>query len=269
MTSGAHASDFTSVGALPLVIVSGDQAAVTLAFTPAATGARSGRLSIVSNDPTLGVHAPDMQRHIMGEDLKIGANLTWGPCFDYQKQFFTGAVSDVSKYPYLLRYDVEVSGFGSHQSGHLCLLRLKDQMYPGGESKHHWPTLGLNTLKWAKKQGAVVGPAHSGWGLEVGSAELPNYTVPPFKGIGANEYIVDVTHKVPGPDGELVPAVDNAIANLLQWFCDGRPLDVRQNNHAWFRHGRIVWRKQKAESRKQEAAITFHLSGFCFLISAF
>jgi hypothetical protein len=49
----------------------------------------------------------------------------------------------------LLRYDIEVSGFGSHQSGHLCLLRLKDQMYPGGDSKDHWPTLGLNTLRWA------------------------------------------------------------------------------------------------------------------------
>lgn len=158
--------------------------------------------------PTEGVHAPDMMRHCLGEDLKIGANLTWGPCFDYQKQFFTGLNDKVSQYPYLLRYDIEVSGFGSHQSGHLCLLRLKEQMYPGGDSMAHWPTLGLNTLRWAKKQGAVVGPAHSGWGLEVESAELPNYTVPPFKGIGANEYIVDVTHEVPGPDGKLVRAVD-------------------------------------------------------------
>lgn len=158
--------------------------------------------------PTEGVHAPDMMRHCLGEDLKIGANLTWGPCFDYQKQFFTGKVDDVSQYPYLLRYDIEVSGFGSHESGHLCLLRLKNQMYPGGDSKHHWPTLGLNTLKWAKKQGAVTGPAHSGWGLEVQSPELPNYTIPPFSGIGANEYIVDVTHEVPGPDGKLLRAVD-------------------------------------------------------------
>jgi hypothetical protein len=158
--------------------------------------------------PTEGVHAPDMQRHIMGEDLKVGANLTWGPCFDYQKQFFTGKDDVVSQYPYLLRYDIEVSGFGSHESGHLCLLQLKDQMYPGGDSKHHWPKLGLNTLKWAKAQGALVGPAHSGWGLAVKSTELPNYEVPPFDGIGANEYIVDVTHQVPGPDGELVPAVD-------------------------------------------------------------
>lgn len=158
--------------------------------------------------PTEGVHAPDMQRHITGEDVKVGANLTWGPCFDYQKQFFTGVDDKVSRYPYLLRYDVEVSGFGSHESGHLCLLRLRDQMYPGGTSKNHWPKLGLNTLKWAKAQGALVGPAHSGWGLATKSEQLPNYEVPPFDGIGANEYIVDVTHKVPGPTGALVPAVD-------------------------------------------------------------
>ncbi len=159
-------------------------------------------------NPSQGVHAQDMMRHILGEDLKIGANLTWGPCFDYQKQFFSGGVDDVSTYPYLLRYDVEVSGFGSHNSGHLCLLRLKDQIYPGGDSKHHWPTLGLNTLRWAKKQGAVCGPAHSGFGLAISDETIPSYEVPAFDGIGANEYIVDVTHLVPGPDGSLVPAVD-------------------------------------------------------------
>lgn len=158
--------------------------------------------------PTEGVHAPDMMRHILGEDLKIGCNLTWGPCFDYQKQFFTGKDDKVSKFPYLLHYDVEVSGFGSHQSGHLCLLRLRDQIYPGGDSDRHWPALGLSTLTWAKRQGAVTGPAHSGWGLQVDTAELPNLVIPPFDGIGANEYIVDVTHEVPGPDGALVPAVD-------------------------------------------------------------
>lgn len=159
-------------------------------------------------NPTEGVHPPDMLRHCQGEDLKVGCALTWGPCFDYQKQFFTGAVDRVSQPPYLLRYDIEVSGFGSHQSGHLCLLRLKEQIYPGGDSMHHWPTLGLNTLRWAKKQGAVCGPAHSGWGLEVATAELPNYVVPLFNGIGANAYIVDVTHEVPDPDGKPVPAVD-------------------------------------------------------------
>ncbi len=176
-------------------------------------------------NPTEGVHAADMIRHCLGEDLKIGCNLTWGPCFDYQKQYFTGAVDKVSQYPYLLRYDIEVSGFGSHQSGHLCLLNLKDQIYPGGTSDTHWPTLCLNTLKWAKKQGAVCGPAHSGNGLSVNSTDLPNYVIPPFNGIGAMEYIVDVTHELPGPDGKLVPAVDfmstvdtSYLAELNIWY---------------------------------------------------
>ncbi len=159
-------------------------------------------------EPTQGVLAADMIRHTMGEDVKVGCNLTWGPCFDYQKNFFTGAIDKLSKYPYLLRYDIEVSGFGSHKSGHLCLLRLKDQIYPGGNSKNHWPTLGLNTLKWAKKQGAVTGCAHSGIGLKVNSKELPNYIIPGFDGIGANEYIVNVTHQVSDPDNQLVPAID-------------------------------------------------------------
>ena len=160
------------------------------------------------SNPTEGVHAVDMMRHCRGEDLKVGCNLTWGPCFDYQKQFFTGKVDPVSRYPYLLRYDVEVSGFGSHESGHLCLLRLKEEIYPGGASKDHWPTLCLNTLRWAKAQGSVCGPAHSGWGLAIPTTDLPSYIVPPYDGIGANEYIVDVTHELPGPDGKLLPAVD-------------------------------------------------------------
>lgn len=168
--------------------------------------------------PTEGVHAPDMARHCQGEDLKVGANLTWGPCFDYQKQFFTGAEDKASRYPFLLRYDIEVSGFGSHRSGHLCLLRLREQMYPGGDSMDHWPTLGLNTLRWAQKQGAVCGPAHSATGLATPSNDLPNYLIPPFDGIGANEYIMAVTHEVEGPDGKPVPAVD------FMSTCDTAPL---------------------------------------------
>jgi hypothetical protein len=185
-------------------------------------------------NPTEGVLPKDMQRHIEGEDLKVGCNLTWGPCFDYQKQFFTGALEKVSRYPYLLRYDIEVSGFGSHQSGHVCLLRLKDQIPPGGTSKDHWPTLCLNTLRWAKKQGAVCGPAHSANGLAGSVARvaemdgpngLPTYAVPRFDGIGAMETIVDVTHELPGPTGSPVPAVDfistmdtDRIAELNIWY---------------------------------------------------
>jgi hypothetical protein len=159
-------------------------------------------------NPTEGVAPPDMMRQCGGEDLKVRCNLTWGPCFDYQKQFFCGQIDKVSQYPYLLRYDIEVSGFGSHQSGHLCLLRLTDENYPGGNSTGQWPTLCLNTLRWAKKQGAITGTAHSGWGLQVPGDEIPNYHLPPYDGIGADEFIVDVTHEVPGPDGKPTPAVD-------------------------------------------------------------
>jgi hypothetical protein len=169
------------------------------------------------SNPTQGVLPADMAQHIRGEDLKVGCNLTWGPCFDFQKQFFTGGTDRASSYPYLLRYDIEVSGFGSSASGHLCLLRLKEQIPPGGTGDSHWPTLGLNTLRWAKRQGAVCGPAHSALGLTQfvgklpypdGPDGLPSYALPAFDGIGANEYIMDVTHRVPGPNGTLVPAVD-------------------------------------------------------------
>jgi hypothetical protein len=175
-----------------------------------------------------------MIRHCLGEDLKVGCNLTWGPCFDYQIQFFTGKDSEVSRYPYLLRYDIEVSGFGSHRTGHLCLLRLTERNYPGGDSNSHWPTLGLNTLRWAKNQGAITGPAHSGSGLARsqervaetdGPGGLPNYAIPQYNGIGANEYIVDITHDVPGPDGKPVPAIDfistmdtNRLQELNMWY---------------------------------------------------
>lgn len=168
-------------------------------------------------NPTEGVLPKDMARHIRGEDLKVGCNLTWGPCFDFQKQFFTGKDDKASGYPYLLRYDIEVSGFGSQQSGHLCLLRLKQQTPPGTVGTKGWPTLGLNTLRWAKRQGAVCGPAHSALGLTNsvgrlpypdGPKGLPSYALPAFDGIGANEYIMNVTHSVPGPNGKPTPAVD-------------------------------------------------------------
>jgi hypothetical protein len=160
------------------------------------------------DNPTQGVYPEDMWRHILGEDLKVGCTLTWGPCYYYQKQFFTGKVDKVSTNRNLLRYDVEVSGWSSHRSGHLVLLRLRDQDYPGAKVQEEWPNLGLLVLKWAKSQGAITGPAHSGWGLAVPGTDLPNYNVPPFDGIGANEYIMQVTHEVPGPVGKMVPAVD-------------------------------------------------------------
>jgi hypothetical protein len=144
--------------------------------------------------PTQGVLPQDMMRHILGEALNVGAVLTWGPCYYYQKQFFEAKVNQLSTADNLMRYDLEVSGFPSSHCGHLVLLRLKDQNYPGTQEIEDWPTWDLPILKWAKAQGAVVGFAHSGFGLAVNTDALPNYDMPKFDQIGANEYIVDVAH---------------------------------------------------------------------------
>jgi hypothetical protein len=121
--------------------------------------------------------------------------LVWGPCFYYQTHFFRGQHDDPSSTKSsLLHYDLEVSGFPSDHSGHLVLLNLKKIIYPNTKRIEEWPTWDLPILQWAKSQGAVAGFAHSGWGLDVQTDALPNLIVPPFDSIGANEYIMDVTH---------------------------------------------------------------------------
>ena len=52
------------------------------------------------------------------------------------------------------------------------------------------------------------GGSKTSFDLRLATEDLPNYIIPPYNGIGANEYIVDVTHELPGPDGRLGPAVD-------------------------------------------------------------
>jgi hypothetical protein len=145
-------------------------------------------------NPTEGVRPDDMARQIQGEKLNVGAVLTWGPCYYYQKQFFSGKDHPLSKPNGLMHYDLEVSGFPSSHAGHLVLLGLTDQDYPHCLRIEQWPTWDLPILHWAKSQGAITGFAHSGWGLAVKSSEIPNYEIPGFDFIGANEYIVDVTH---------------------------------------------------------------------------
>jgi hypothetical protein len=210
--------------------------------------------------PTEGVTPADMMRHILGEDLNIGCVLSWGPCWYYQKQFFEGAVHKLSTKDYIMRYDIEVSGFPSQHAGHLCLLRLKedDYEYPqpvefdwrfSGKEGHfkgtkteqigEWPTWDLPILKWGKEQGGVVGFSHSGWGLQLpdygpdgqriplagrqpapgmrgrAADKLPDYAMPPFDGIGANEFVVDTVHGV----CDFISSVDTpAVWELNTWY---------------------------------------------------
>ncbi len=188
--------------------------------------------------PTEGVTPADMMRHILGEDLNVGCVLTWGPCWYSQKQYFEGRVSALSTPDYLMRYDIEVSGFPSSHAGHLCLLRLKEDDYPGTTVLEDWPSWTLPVLKWGAEQGGVVGYSHSGWGLELpdyadngqrieinrrqpgglrgrAADTLPDYAMPRFDGIGANEYIVTVVHDV----CHFISAVDTpAIWELNIWY---------------------------------------------------
>lgn len=145
--------------------------------------------------PEEGVKPPDMWRQILGEDLHIGAVLAWGPGWYHQKGYFTGYADTLSTPNNIMRYDVEVSGFPSSHAGHLVLLRLKEDDYPGTSSIEDWPSWTQPVLQWARSQGAATGYAHSGWGLEPEQAtkDLPNYVLPKMDGIGANEYVVTVT----------------------------------------------------------------------------
>jgi hypothetical protein len=192
------------------------------------------------DSPTEGVTPRDMMRHILGEDLNVGCVLSWGPCWYTQKQYFEGKVSALSTPQYLMRYDVEVSGFPSSHAGHLCLLRLTEDDYPGTQTLEDWPSWTQPVLAWGQQQGAVVGYSHSGWGLQLpdimpdGSRQftgrqgganagwtgkaadtLPDYAMPKFDGIGANEFIVTA------PNGvcDFISAVDTpAIWELNIWY---------------------------------------------------
>lgn len=159
--------------------------------------------------PWEGVRPEHLFRQIRGEDLNVGFVLNWGPGWDYQKQFFAGKeVHPLSDQDNILRYDVEVSRFPSSHAGHLGLLNLREDHYPNTTKIEEWPSWTLPVLQWAKDQGGITGYVHTGWGLaplgrehtrylqEAYSPKLPNYETPRMDGIGANEYVVTVTHGV-------------------------------------------------------------------------
>lgn len=167
-------------------------------------------------NPAEGVMPSDMMRQIAGEKLNIGSVLTWGPDYYYQKQFFSGTDDPLSTTCSRMHYDLEVSGFPSSHAGHLVLLGLKNQDYPNTHKIEDWPTWDLPILKWAAAQGAVVGFAHSGWGLQVAGDQIPSFEMPGFDGIGANEYIVDVTQ--PGAVDFLSIGDTPVVWELSSWY---------------------------------------------------
>src|SRR5207244_6600565 len=64
-------------------------------------------------------------------------------------------------------YDIEVSGFGAQNMGHVCLLNLKNDNYPGsdGTKEKGWPKWTTPVMRWTKEQGGFAGYAHSANGL--------------------------------------------------------------------------------------------------------
>ncbi len=166
--------------------------------------------------PTEGVSPADMMRQILGEDLKVGCVLSWGPCWYAQKQYFEGKIHPLSTPDYLMRYDVEVSGFPSSHCGHLCLLRLKEDDYPGTT-----PDRGVAELGPAgPEMGQVARGGRGLLALRLGPdrrrrTRSPRYEIPPFDGIGANEYIVDVVHDAV----DFISTVDTpALWELNIWY---------------------------------------------------
>lgn len=149
-------------------------------------------------NPEEGVSPEEIWRLQLGEDLRVSNVLNWGPNWYVQKDHFTGHDHPVTDPDHIMRYNVEISGFPSSHAGHIVLLGLNEDDYPGTTLIDDWPTWNLPILTWAKNQGGITGYAHSGWGLDPIKATelLPNYVLPRMDDIGANEYIVTVTEGV-------------------------------------------------------------------------
>jgi hypothetical protein len=153
--------------------------------------------------PTEGVTPADMFLQVKGEGLNVGCVLTWGPCFDHQRQFFAPAAHDISEPRTILKYDLEISGFGSQALGHACLLNLKDQTYPGSEgtATKGWPTWTTPVMRWAKDQGGTTGYAHSASGLQIDPPAAAKRLIAQSDGDGDGQLTAAETASALLPDG--------------------------------------------------------------------
>ena len=114
------------------------------------------------NSPENGIGPEEVFRQVKGEALNVASVLTYIGGFDRQQHFFAASVDSGSEPLTRIKYDVEVSGFGSHALGHVCLLNLKEQIYPGADGVQGWPTWTLPVLRWTKAQGGFTGYPHPG-----------------------------------------------------------------------------------------------------------
>jgi hypothetical protein len=157
------------------------------------------------DNPTQGVTPADMFSQVKGEGLNVGCVLTWGPCFDHQRNFFSPGADSISESQTVLKYDLEISGFGSAALGHVCLLNLQNQTYPGSEgtSTRGWPTWTVPVMRWAKEQGGVTGYPHSA--LHVDARQAAAWLI---RNLDANR---DGSLSLEETRGQLLPEEFNAI----------------------------------------------------------
>jgi hypothetical protein len=120
--------------------------------------------------PSEGMSPEHMFQQVKGEGLNVGSTLMWGYGFEHQRQDFAAQIHRVSEPLTLVKYDVEVSGFGSAALGHICLLNLHELVYPGADGIKGWPTWTTPALRWTKQQGGFTGYPHSGSGMQVNPA---------------------------------------------------------------------------------------------------
>jgi hypothetical protein len=153
--------------------------------------------------PTQGVTPADMFLQVKGEGLNVGCVLTWGPCFDHQRQFFAPTAHEISEPRTILKYDLEISGFGSQALGHVCLLNLKNQTYPGSEgtATKGWPTWTTPVMRWAKEQGGTTGYAHSASGLQIDPPAAAKRLIARADGNGDGQLTAAETTAALLPDG--------------------------------------------------------------------
>src|SRR5262249_48119892 len=97
--------------------------------------------------PQEGITPRDVIRQVKGEGLNVVCILNWGFCYDFQRRFNSPLADEVSEPRTAIKYDIEISGFGSAALGHVCLLNLKNHVYPGTEGIKKWPTWATPALR--------------------------------------------------------------------------------------------------------------------------
>lgn len=111
--------------------------------------------------PAEGIGPADVYLQVKGEGLNVGSVLTWGYGFAHQRRFFSSTADKLSEPLTVLKYDLEVSGFGSAAMGHIVMLNLRDLAYPGTEDIKGWPSWTIPVMRWAREQGGIAGYPHA------------------------------------------------------------------------------------------------------------